>query len=300
MRTIGHVPGESEALKFSDYLSVQGIESMVEPERDGRWVVWVHQEDEIPRAQGFLQQFLATPKARVFDDASTEAKRRLREQKNVEKQAAKRTFDADDLFHRQLILGMTVTTAVLVGISVGVWLLSQVPSIKPSLQRALHISKFLIGNTPMDRLRDGLVEIRHGEIWRLITPIFLHFHILHIFFNMLWLKDLGTLIEMRLGRNYLLALVAGTGVISNLGQYYLAGPAFGGMSGVVYGLLGYIWMRGKFDPDSGLFLHPTTVVMMLIWLCFGFTGAMAIANGAHTIGLASGMVWGIISAQIRR
>jgi GlpG protein len=89
--------------------------------------------------------------------------------------------------------------------------------------------------------------------------------------------------------------------LSNLGQMYMSGPGFGGMSGVVYGLLGYIWIRGKFDPASGLYLHSSTVIMMLIWffICFApnaIPGMPRIANTAHAVGLVSGMVWGYLSS----
>ena len=51
-------------------------------------------------------------------------------------------------------------------------------------------------------------------------------------------------------------MLAGCGLVlviaalSNLGQYFVSGPNFCGISGVVYGLFGYIWMKGRFDPAS--------------------------------------------------
>ena len=72
------------------------------------------------------------------------------------------------------------------------------------------------------------------------------------------------------------------------------------MSGVVYGLLGYIWMRAKFDPFSGLFLHKNTVIMMLVWLVLCFTGLLGpIANLAHLFGLLIGMAAGFLFSQLR-
>jgi GlpG protein len=122
---------------------------------------------------------------------------------------------------------------------------------------------------------------------------------IHILFNMLWLYDLGGMIERRLGTLQLLLMVTAIGVASNLAQYFVSGPRFGGMSGVVYGLLGYIWIRGKLDPGSGFFLHPTIAMMMLIWLLFGYTGALNMANTVHTVGLITGLAWGAAAASAR-
>jgi GlpG protein len=119
---------------------------------------------------------------------------------------------------------------------------------------------------------------------------------------MLWLRDLGSMIEGRQSTGQLAVLVLTIAAGSNLAQFFYRGaPNFGGMSGVVYGLLGYIWLRGKFDPASGLFLHPSTVVMMLIWLVAGFTGVLGpIANFAHLAGLMMGVVWGYLSSLRHR
>jgi GlpG protein len=69
---------------------------------------------------------------------------------------------------------------------------------------------------------------------------------------------------------------------------------------VVYGLFGYAWMRGKYDPSSGMTLASEVVLLMLLWfgVCwFGLVGP--IANAAHTAGLVIGMGWGFLSAKLR-
>jgi GlpG protein len=69
------------------------------------------------------------------------------------------------------------------------------------------------------------------------------------------------------------------------------------MSGINYALLGYVWMKGKYDPGSGLYLHPQTITMMLIWFVLCFTPIIKnVANTVHAVGLAMGVMWGLISS----
>src|SRR5690606_16541906 len=75
-------------------------------------------------------------------------------------------------------------------------------------------------------------EIASGQLWRLVTPIFLHGGILHLVFNMLWLYQLGSAIEHYEGSRLLLLMVMILGALCNTAQYLVSGPAFVGMSGV--------------------------------------------------------------------
>jgi GlpG protein len=142
-----------------------------------------------------------------------------------------------------------------------------------------------------------------GQWWRGITPIFLHFGIVHIVFNMLWLYDLGGAIEARWRGLHLAVLVVLCGMIANAAQYFLNwdlqggftqwNALSGGMSGVVYGLFGYVWMRGRREPSLGLQLNQQTVLLMLGWLVVCMTGMIGnIANTGHLVGLLVGIAAG--------
>jgi GlpG protein len=182
-------------------------------------------------------------------------------------------------------------TVVLIALSVIVAVLSKLGADR-------HILRWLFITIYADTEGHLPVEIAHGEVWRLLTPIFIHFGIMHLVFNLLWLKELGTAIEMKLGTMFLLTFVLVTGVISNIAQLIYAGPIFGGMSGVVYGLLGFVWMKSKFDPGSGFYLDRQTVIMMLGWFVLCAVNIIPhVANGAHGAGLALGIIWGFIAAK---
>jgi len=152
-----------------------------------------------------------------------------------------------------------------------------------------------------DSIRFGTAEeaMAQGQYWRLITPIFLHFGIFHLAFNAVWMWELGRRIEPLAGSLHTLVVVLLIALSSNLAQYLWSGPSlFGGMSGVVYGFLGYIWIRHKVRPRPILQLHSGLLAFMLIWLLAGMTGLIdllmsgSIANAAHFVGLLSGMLLG--------
>lgn len=179
-------------------------------------------------------------------------------------------------------------TAALIAISLIVAFVSKLGSNLPAI-RFLFISEY----------SQGMSEIYSGQLWRLFTPAFIHFGILHIVFNLLWLYQLGSAIEQRQKSIRMLTLVILIALFSNLAQLIWSGPLFGGMSGVVYGLLGYIWIQGKVNPAAGLWLDKNTTLLMLIWFVICWTGLVGnVANMAHTIGLVTGVILGFIYSPV--
>ncbi len=147
--------------------------------------------------------------------------------------------------------------------------------------------------------------LAHGHYWRLVTPIFLHFSWLHIVFNMLWMWELGRRIERIMGSIHLLMIVMFIGIASNLYQTFATPLAtFGGMSGVIYGLLGYCAVFTLLAPHRDLRMPRAIYILMLGWLLIGYSGVFSflaqMANTAHLTGLIFGVLIAIPTALIYR
>ena len=144
--------------------------------------------------------------------------------------------------------------------------------------------------------------IASKEWWRLISPTFLHFSLTHLIFNCLWIYILGSKIEIIDGRGIFLTLFLISGLSSNLGQYFMTGDyLFGGLSGAVYGLLGYCFILDLDNRGLRYNLPNVLYIFMFIWLLIGFTGLLKIfgfgnvANIAHLVGMIAGFTLGLIA-----
>ena len=273
----------SDAQILERYLRAQQIEVVLRAETSSTdFELWVVDEEDCERVREILDAFRQDPfDARYRNVTSLSEEKKPRRARYVDVRT--------QVFQRSALQGKF--TVALIAISVAVFLL-QASGLAPRFIALLYISEFI---------RPQFLEIQQGQLWRLVTPIFLHFGILHVLFNMLWLYTLGNQIEMRGGRRQFALLVLAIAVVSNVGQYMIAGPAFGGFSGVVYGLLGYVWIMAQFQPASGYVMDRFTIGFMLVWLLLGMSGMFeGMANAAHLFGLLSGVLWGLAKARNRR
>lgn len=141
-----------------------------------------------------------------------------------------------------------------------------------------------------------------GEYWRLITPVFLHLGWLHIVFNSLWLWELGSKLERQIGSVNVFMLFCTIAIVSNTGQYLYGGAGlFGGMSGVVYGLLGFSWVGPQIQKQWQFQPPRTIMIFMVAWLVLCMTGFLGpIANAAHLGGLLIGAFLGAAFGLLSR
>ena len=296
MRVIGQLQNEPSARRFSDYLLTRGIDNQIDSESNGAWKIWVLAEEQIEAAQTLLRSYCENPSDPKYLAAAQAARAQAEQRGRDQAAAEKKHFDRKRLFSGKVQFG--ILTVILIVACVAVGLLTGLGDDINYLKH-LFISQFdMKGGGYLARLQ-GLPEIKHGQVWRLFTPMFIHFGEMHLLFNMLNFYFLGTAIEQRQSSRLLAALILVIAGLSNFGQYLVGGPTFGGMSGVVYGLFGYIWIRNRFDPGFGLQLNKQSVIIMIVWFFLCLFGVIPhVANTAHGVGFGVGMAWGFISAKI--
>ena len=172
---------------------------------------------------------------------------------------------------------------------------------KLNLIEPIFFNKFLISFNQIQFYDFKTTYLIGNEWWRLITPMFIHFSPTHLIFNSLWIYILGREIEQLDGKIIFIILILFTSISSNYLQYSFSGPSlFGGLSGVVYGLLGYCFVSETFLRISKFSFPPAIYIFMFVWLLIGFTGFLdllgfgKLANFAHLGGLLSGILSGYI------
>lgn len=248
------------------YYSVQG--------RNGRYSVWLYREDDLPKACEVLGLRYAMPAAKDPWEISEPTRRTSRRRGGSVLSGLGR---------------VPPITLGLIAVSIIVFLLTAQG--RNGFAAPLFFSQY----------SQGMPEIMAGQLWRLITPIFLHFNLMHIAFNLLWVWELGRRIEQVDSTLFYAFLVLTTAALSNIAQYMITPSLFGGMSGVVYGLFGYVMTREKLDKRYPLTVPPALAIVVLVFLLLGLSGLLdavigPMANLAHLGGLATGAMLGLIMA----
>ena len=146
----------------------------------------------------------------------------------------------------------------------------------------------------------------HGQPWRLVTPMIVHFGILHLGLNMLVLWRLGPSVEQIIGSRRFAAAYLLTGVGGQIASDLFVGTSAlsGGASGAIYGIIGVLigyalaaWIatsRGR-TAEHNWTVNPGAVKSLAIqaglWLVVG--GVIAhVDSAAHAGGAVVGLLFG--------
>lgn len=297
MRQLGTLASEEEARRFTAYLVAQGIDAQADHD-DHAWTIWVRDEDKRQQAREEFERFSQQPDDERYENAERQAEALLRARRQKFEQARRSVVEMRGRWKSQGPVSAgprPPVTTTLVLISIAVTLIGWFGDLGPrSLGGGVYSVLQFADTAAFLKSGDAWVSLREGQIWRLVTPMFLHFHVAHIVFNMLLFYYFGKQIERQRGSLRLTALILIVSVAANVAQVAFKSPLFGGMSGVVYGLFGYVWMRLRIQPDSGFQLEPSMVVITLLWFALCFAEVIPnVANYAHAGGLLAGMLIGL-------
>ena len=269
---------------FSQWLTGQGVPHRITEENDHQ-VLWLENSQHAEPVLEALERFLAEPELREA----------------VDRQHRSPVFVGGrwqpSPRHAPLVLGAIVIAVLMV------WVTSMG---RNELAAALMMvdPRDFDWSTLAGRVDALASTLASGQVWRLLTPDFLHFSWTHIIFNSVMLWFLGSQIEWFDGRGRLLTLFLVTSIFSNGLQYLVSGPLFGGLSGVVYGILGYCWLSQRKLPRFQF--PPALVTFAVVWMVIGFTpftemlGLGRMANEAHLGGFVSGVALALILPVKRR
>ncbi|PAR30579.1 rhomboid family intramembrane serine protease GlpG [Vibrio metoecus] len=260
------------AQAFIDYMAAHKIEIQMMPDASGQFCLWVLHDQDIESAQAELQAFLQNPYHEKYQAASWEIADQKRPQFHYASPNLLSLIKAKAGVFTLLIMALCIIIFALQTFGAGEAIFS-----------AFHFPA---------------QASQQWQVWRWVSHALLHFSVMHIAFNLLWWWQFGGDLEQRLGSVTLIKLFLVSAILSGAGQYWVEGANFGGLSGVVYALAGYLWIIGQRAPQLGLSLPRSLMGFMLIWLVLGYVQPfMAIANTAHLAGLISGVVLAWIDSK---
>ena len=331
MRRIGTLADGSLARRFCDYLVTLSIDATTDSDNEsgGVWSIWIRDETDVDKAKLEFVAFEESPDSdryqveeqvsRIRNDRIEEQQRRLKQQRDLE-----RSMPSDSgagplagAAVRQQSIPVTIGIIAIAVVAsftsnFGSPRGSRVPGKTTIEQKTYFGLSFVDQRDYVETKGDPFASVRKGEVWRFVTPMFLHGDTFHLAFNMLWIFFLGSAIERLHGSLFFLLLTMSTQIAGMLLQVMLPesgfltpalqGTPFAiGASGAVYGLFGYLWIRPMVDPSYPIHMVPMNVVLMLGWLVACMTPLIpGVANGAHLGGLVAGVLAALVGRALRR
>jgi GlpG protein len=269
------LPIEVNLLRFSRFLQSQGIAHRIN-EESGQQVIWVEGDQQATLVREALANW-------PFDEDSS--------------LGSPVAYNLTSLFSPIAFLGKLIQAFMRAPVSFSLilaCLLVAMLSLLGAQPQRVAILFYPVldssGLLPLLASIDSPVAIL-----RSLSPMLLHFGELHLVFNMMWLWYFGRQLESVQPRWLFISLILFCSFTGNTAQYLTSGyNNFGGMSGVVYGLVGYTWIVHTFMPRSNLHINNKMFVVFVIALVAMEVFASSwVANAAHLGGLVAGLVAGM-------
>lgn len=143
-----------------------------------------------------------------------------------------------------------------------------------------------------------LTSFWFNETYLWFSPALVHLSLMHLLMNGFWWWVLGREVEARDGHFTLLWLTVVLAIGAGYAQYLAVGPYFAGLSGVVYGLMGWAWARQTFKGtlyQLPSWLFPFMIVSMaVIMLVDNIVMDLNIGHESHLAGAILGVLLALV------
>lgn len=274
---IGILPNRHIALSFVDYLQSKNIKAITRiSSMSDAYSVFVSKKEDISEAKLLLIRFGQNPFAKEFNQASWQ---------NGSINKAPKILN-ENFLSTLLALKHTPISAIVCLMCIIFYLYSLVDNNIYSTLALLSIDQVTV----------------NYQLYKLVTPIFMHFSLMHILFNLIIFIYFANRIERSIGHLKLILLILISAICSNLLQlmFISYNEVFGGLSGVVYALIAYGALVSKrADRPYSFFIPNGILLVSLIMVLIGFV-FFTQANFCHLGGLAIGLIFGVADFKAKR
>ncbi len=268
------LPIEVNLLRFSQFMQSQGVAHRIN-EESGKQVIWVQGEQQAALIREALASWSFEQDSTLENDAAHHTLALFSPEKA--------TAQLLRAFGRAPVSFLLIIACLLVAL---------VSYLGAETQRVAFLFYPVLDSSGFFPLLASMDS--PTKVLRTFAPMLLHFGELHIAFNMMWLWYFGRQLESAHPRWLYIVLILLCSFVGNTAQYLYSGyNNFGGMSGVVYGLVGYTWVVHAFMPRSQLLINNRMFVVFVIALiAMEILASSWIASAAHVGGLLAGVAMG--------
>lgn len=274
-----------DLLGFSRFLQSSGVPHKI-TEESGMQVIWVADQQQAV----YVEQKLSSWSFGKLAQAGGQGGGQGQGQGNLAHQG---TTGRHQLANR--LLGTFIASPITLSLILVCLLVALISELGSETSR---VSWLFYPQLASDNVFALLADLMHLEFaLRSLTPMFLHFGELHLVFNMLWLWYFGKQLEALHPAWLFMLLIIVTSFASNTTQYMASNyNNFGGMSGVVYGLVAYSWVIHNFMPRSYLLFNRNLFTFFIVALVvMELVASSWVATAAHVGGLIAGLLLAVVT-----
>lgn len=312
MRYLTQIEDRQKAEAFVAYMITQSVATHIEavPNDASRWEVWIRNEDDLAKARTELAEFQANPLDPKYAGAIDQAREIIKQKQEASEASLRnirkvkyRSASNNPLQQGGPLPPLTLTLLI---VCILVSLFSNFSKPRPGFRFETMVAEklnFVSVRAYVTSGRDPAANIKQGEVWRMITPAFLHGSVIHLVMNMMGLVALGRLTERLFGTVRfammmlplcvipitVACLIPPTpeGAVIDIG----GSPFTVGLSGALYGLSAFLWLLGMQRPELGFRIPNGFIIFLWAFILLGFVGVIpGISNWGHLIGFLVGLL----------